>query len=586
MRAFERSWSTAKNLETRNGAIASLHALIPEQGATTGAHLIALYAASYIALGINKEHVRPVTVTDAITSFGTALMAAIPEQFDVKSQDGWQAVYARAIANSVPQQRQRLAGDLAHFQSIMVRDHALPSVEIFALLDALDVPNPTETVGFLTSAEQAASMAMANLRIAKSEFSGGPDAQKLAIRIKAIISTAYSSSLRDREFRLPLISDWRPDGEVGPCLRVRSNGLDFVKSTAGRRATFLTGPYSKQASESNGRLAGIAGRDGGSACQKLFVSEAAVSDHDLSHAMEAINADLRYVTGNSLAGIELTRKTWALRSYRNLAYASVDLWPVRDLLAEMGQARIGTMQGYYLHSPLAFMERMPCENALAASEAGWLLGMSPKAAQELIKRRSAWLWKSNLRPPGSGSMECALIQDLNLGDFQPSLHEAEQLALLLAAGTSPQNALSAMAWPLNLEARINRCLAELKSFGVSLRQEDSHWKLAPPARGHSDAAFQMMHKDERSWHSLTWIFSTWLADWRARDQRGISAIGADWELHVGASRAISNLSWTCVPAGHINSYYLGGKQKNAHSPWPTLRWMSFAAWLRKELVSA
>ena len=79
--------------------------------------------------------------------------------------------------------------------------------------------------------------------------------------------------------------------------------------------------------------------------------------------------------------------------------------------------------------------------------------------------------------------------------------------------------------------------------------------------------------------------TTWLADWRARDQKGISARSTDWERHVGTTSAVSGLDWTCVQEGHLNSYRLDGKQQNAHSPWPTLRWMSFAAWLRQELIS-
>lgn len=585
LRTFERGWSPRKDIESRNEAIASLYALIPEQGATTGMHIIALYAASYIALGISKEHVRPVTVIDAVMSIGTALMAAIPEQFDVKSQEAWQAVYARAIANAKPEQRQRLAGDIAHFQKIMARDHALPSVEIFALLDALDVPNSTESIGFLTPAEQAASMAMANLRVAIAEDSAGPNAQKLAICIQAILYAAHSSSLRDREFRLPQIVDWCSDGASGPYLRIRSNGLDFIKSTAGRRAAYLSGPYADQASVSIDRLAKLAPGDAESAQQKLFVPDAVLSDHDLNDALTLINSDLRYVVANPLAGIELTRKTWALKSYRNLTPGSFDLWPAHDFMAEMGQARIGVMQGYYLHSPLAFSERMPRETVLAPVEAGWLLGMSPKSAQELIKRPNAWLWKSTFSPSVSGSMDCAMAQDFEEGLFEPSLREAERLVLLLAAGASPRSALSAMAWPLKLESTLQRCMDELASFGVSIGEEGSLWKLAPPARAHSEAAFHLMRTDAKSWQSLAWIFSTWLADWRARDEKGISARNTDWERHVGTTSAVSGLDWTCVQEGHLNSYRLDGKQQNAHSPWPTLRWMSFSAWIRKELIS-
>ena len=585
LRTFKHRWSPSRDIETRNDAIASLHALIPEQGATTGVHLIALYAASYVVLGINKEHVRPVTVSDAVSSVGAALIGAIPEQFDVRSQAGWQAVYARAIDKAPQNQRQRLAGDLAHFQTIMVRDHSLPAVEIFALLDALDVPSPTEKVGFFTPAEQAASLAIATSRVGYTAARGTPEVQRLALRVQAIIAASHSSCIRNREFRLPLITDWCRDGGFAPHLRLRSNGLDFVKSAAGRRAVCLAGPHSELAIASIDRLVQLAACDSESARQKLFVPTEAMSDHGLEEAMALINSDLRYVTGNALSGIELTRKTWALNSYRNLVESSVDLWPVRELLAEMGQARMATMQGYYLHNPLAFLDKMPRDTALKPIEAGWLLGMSPKAARELLNRRAAWLWRSTWNPEICNSTECALMQEFGQGSFEPCLRDAEQLTLLLAAGASPRSALATMAWPQDLEPRLIRCLDQLASAGVALEDADRCWKLAPPARAHSNAGFEGMRSDAAAWHSLAWIFSTWLGDWRARDEDGFSASDADWQRFVGASASLAGMVWSCEREGHLIAYRVASNKPNGHSPWPTMRWMSFAAWIRQELVS-
>src|SRR5690606_11674094 len=153
---------------------------------------------------------------------------------------------------------------------------------------------------------------------------------------------------------------------------------------------------------------------------------------DLPGVMRKANADLSYVTANPLAAIDLTRKTWALAAFRRLGTGQSSNWPTIDLLSEMGQAAFRTMQGLYLHDSVVFLERMPFEPDLPRSVAGWLLGMTPTAAQRLLGKSHSWL-----RPALDGSrmpMEsdlCRLEVESARVPFEPLLADTEALLFLL-----------------------------------------------------------------------------------------------------------------------------------------------------------
>lgn len=585
---LESEWSPSMDEEVRAQAAQMLYRMVPAEGATNGVHLIALYGAGYIAQGLHKDRVRPVTIRDAVYSVGAPLLEALPEQIDVMSQTAWQSVYAKAIFRADPSQRSRLAGDLAHFQNVMHRDHRLPKVDMQTLLSAMDVPSPPQQLGFLTLAEEHAILEVAEARVSQTTERGSPSDQRLAICIRAVLAAGLTTSLRDREFRLPLTDDWRSEPGGVPHIKLRINGVDFVKTQAGRRAAHVSGPHADYAHSAIERQKEVVLLfEEFSARGKLFDPDsAAAGDSLLSDALEQANADIRYVVGNVNAGIEITRKSWALRAFSALHPSEIGLWQARDMLSEVGQASLTVMLGHYLHNPLVFLARMPQPPAITSSEAAWLLGMATKSARHLLGKESSWV----LPPQRVGAIESSSslnsITDHSIHAFEPTLRDAERLIDALAGGISPRRALISVAWPLNLESELVLILDELEAAGISVgpTANPTLSQLQPPSRRHAGAAFAQIRMDANSWSGLVWIFSRWLADWRSRDMDGITAPSKEWDAKVGTVETLASLTWVSRPVRHLNFYQMRREKRGAHSSWPSLLWMAFAAWIREAIV--
>lgn len=582
------NWSLAKDDPVRGEAITALKLLVPVGGPRSGAHIMALYAAAYLAEGLRKERVRPVTVQDAVYSVGGALIQALPEQADFSRHVLWQTTYARALQSCAPGDRVRLAKDLVHFQKVMAREYDLPAVNLSPLLDVLDLPAPPEPIGFLTRAEQHGAVSMAVRRVHAVADQGSPQDQLEALCALAITASAFSSSLRDREFRVPLLKDWQAEKNEPAQIKLRSNGVDFVKTQAGRRSVGLSGAYKSIAIDSINRLAALKAATSVALHRERLFSPAAfgIGQGELPDVMRKVNADLRYVTANPLAAIDLTRKTWALTAFREVSTGHFSNWPTIDLLSEIGQAAIGTMQAHYLHDSVVFLERMPFERGLSRAVAGWLLGMNPKAAKHLLCKSHSWLRPTPddlLGPMESGL--CRLEVEAARVPFEPLLADTEALLYLLAEGQTVQAATSLLAWPRRVNAAIDKALVELKDMGVSVKDGDGCKILRPPSRVQSDPSLDACRVDAHSWEPMAWIFDQWLADWRARDQRGVAARPSDWERVIGQGTRVSRLSWMAEEVGHMALYRLGAKDGKSHSPWPTFHWLALCAWVRQRVIA-
>lgn len=583
-------WTPANDGRVRAEAITSLRLLVPEDGARTGAHLIALYAAAYLEEGIRKAHVRPVTVQDAVYSIGSVLIEALPEQGDFSNPELWQAAYARLLHSCPSKDRHRLARDVTHFQKVMAREHDLPVVSLSRLLNVLDVPAPPEPIGFLTCSEQQGLISRATYRHDALAQQGRPSDQIDALRALAASACALSTNIRDRELRVPLVNDWRVSGDGTALIALRSNGLDFVKTQAGRRAVRLTGAHANVARDAIDRLLRLnAIRAASPQAQKLF-SPAAMETNgrELCEITAMVNADLRYVTANRLAAIDLTRKTWALAAFRSLDGSQLGTWRTRDLLAEIGHAGISTMQGHYLHDPLAFLERIPTERAPPRSVAGWLLGMHPKSARRLLEKRNSWLHQAQDHLPHlEGSHACELHALSPSVPYEPTLAETEVLLRLYAEGTSTAAAVDCLKWPRGISAAVEAALAVLRERGVGIGSHagEGEFALCPPLREAADASLEACIVDASGWAPMVWVFDHWLPDWRARHKKGVYASSHDWERIVGTHSPVSRLPWTHEPKGHMTFHHLPAKPGRSHSLWPQFRWLALAAWFRQEVMN-
>ncbi len=584
------NWSLAKDEVIRGETITALKLLVPVGGPRSGAHIMALYAAAYLAEGLRKERVRPVTVQDAVYSVGSALIQALPEQADFSRRELWQAAYARALQSCALGDQVRLAKNLAHFQKVMAREYDIPLVNMSPLLDALDLPAPPEPIGFLTRSERQGAVSMAMRRLQALADQGSPQEQQEALCALAITASAFASSLRDREFRVPLLKDWQAGKNEPAQIKLRSNGGDFVKTQAGRRSVALAGEYGSVAIDAINRLAALKGAPSVSRHREKLFSPAVfgVGQGELPDVMRRVNADLRYVTANPLAAIDLTRKTWALAAFRELGTGHFSNWPAIDLLSEIGQAAICTMQAHYLHDSVVFLERVPFERGLPRTVAGWILGMNPKAAQRLLSKSHSWLRPAadtSLVTTGSGL--CRLEVETAGVLFEPSITDTGALLFLLAEGQSVQAATSLLAWPRRINVAIDHALAELKNMDVVIGEGDGDGRriLRPPFRVQSDPSLDACRVDAHSWDSMAWIFDQWLADWRVRNQRGVAARPDDWERIIGHDTPVSRLSWMTEEMGHMTLYRLGAKDGKLHSPWPTFHWLAFCTWVRQRIIA-
>ncbi|SIQ34398.1 hypothetical protein [Solilutibacter tolerans] len=581
-------WRPDKSDEVRTQAALKLYRMVPAEGAKTGVHLIALYGAGYISEGLHKDKVRPVTVRDAVYRVGAPLLAALPDQMDVMSQAAWQTVYAKIIFTAEPSQRARLAGDLAHFQNVMHRDHGLPRVGMQMLLSAMDVPCPPQKLGFLTAAEEKACRTMADLRVAQTSNDGAPSDKRLAICIRAVLGAGLATSLRDREYRLPLVDDWSSDPRVAPHIKLRTNGQDFVKTQAGRRAAHLSGPhyeFARAAIASQRELNKLF--EEFSRRQKLFDPDSSSEGGSLlTDALAQVNADIRYVVGNANAGIELTRKSWALRAFGALDPSDNGLWQARDMLSEIGQASIAVTLGYYLHNPVVFLARIPRAAAIHSKEAGWLLGMAPKSAKHLLCKKASWLAPRKEDRTVAFPANAFSIFGHSSNSFEPTLRDAERLTDALASSISLRSALIAVGWPLKLESALAQILVELEEAGVLVGSvtDERLRHLHPPLRRQSDSVFDQLRIDAGSWKALAWLFGRWLEDWRSREMEGITASSKEWSEKVTAVGTLASLDWVSKPIRHLNFYQLNRAKPGAHSFWPSLLWMAFAAWIRGQVV--
>lgn len=582
-------WTPESDARVRAEAITLLRLLVPGGHVRTGAHLIALYAAGYLEEGIRKAHVRPVTVQDAVYSIGSALLDTLPERADFSSPELWQATYARLLQSSASTDRYRLARDITHFQKVMAREYDLPVVSLSRLLTALDVPAAPEPIGFLTRSERQAVISRATFRLEVLAQDGRPADQIDALRTLAVSASAFSTNVRDREFRVPLAKDWQVSGDGTAQFALRSNGLDFLKSPTGRRAARLRGPHAEVATVAVDRLLRLTELETAETqAQKLFSPAALGTDKgDVGEIMAMVNADLRYVTANPLAAIDLTRKTWALAAFRRLDAKHSGTWQTRDLLAEIGHAGISTMQGHYLHDPLVFLERMPAEPMPSRAAAGWLLRMHPQAARRLLAQPCSWLHRAQgLLPEGDGSLACQLYAPPSSCPFEPTLAETEVLLRLCAEGAAVEAAIDRLAWPRRIASSVEDALTALRASGVGVgpRVGEHDFALDPPLRESPDAELDACVVDASAWASLAWLFSQWLRDWHARHRKGVYATEDDWKRFVGAHGPVSRLPWTGQSKGRMTFHRLGATAGRCHSLWPTFRWIALAAWFRQEVL--
>lgn len=581
-------WTPGNDDETRSEAVAALRLLVPDGAPSTGVHVVALYAAAYLTEGLQKSRVRPITVQDAVYSVGHALSEALPEQADLSRREVWQATYARALEACPAKDRHRLANDLTHFQKVMAREFDLPVVGLSTLLIALDVPSPPEPVGFLTRSEQSAVVCFGRLRLEAEMAEGSPLGHEVALRELAVTTCALSTSLRDREVRVPQVKAWRHWEGDAPFVALHSNGQDFVKSEAGRRSLHPTGPFSPLFIETINRLVGLKqSRTELRPREKLFID----SDYSIGRASALrptcrVNADLRYVTRCPEAALDVTRKTWALRTFNGIGNNHVSLWPIRDFLSEMGQAGIATTLGHYLHDPVTFLKRMPKNSRKYRESAGWILGMVPKAAQRLLNQERSWLRPpADWQQPMSASVVMLPVFESH-AFFEPNLTDASALLALVANGQSIESASHALAWPTTAADQVASVLAVLRDRGVVLGSSDAGgmYSLSAPSRRHGHEALIRCAADAHCWRALAWIFETWLADWRARDLKGFTGRPADWERTVPQSSPLRRLPWRPKAKGHMTFFELTGARAHEHSAWPELRWMALSAWFLGRLL--
>lgn len=580
-------WTVAKDAHQRQEAVSALHMLVPNDGPQTGSHLIALYAAGYLRAGIRKDLVRPVTVQDAVYSVGTALTKALPEQADYSRREMWEATYARALEGCAIEKRANLAKDLTHFQAVMFREYDVPLVNFAPLLDALDIPAPPQLVGFLTRAEQEATVSIAKYRAGEAENERSPLEQREALSSLAIIATAHATNLRDREFRIPVCTDWHLDSEGSATIGLRSNSQDFIKTSAGRRAARLTGDFALIAKESLTRLSfSIDKPTSQLAKEKLFGSaDFARGRTDLSDVQAIVNEDLRYITSLPSAAIDLTRKTWAISAFRALDPKQPSLWYTRDLLAQMGQASIGVLQGHYLHDPLVFLERIQRSKNMTQTSAGWLFGMNPRAAFQLLSKESSWLRPKRAQEGQNSATVCELRVSFEPRHFEPTLCAMEELLNILAQGRSPRASLAIVAWPLQLENALSSAIKELEQSGLIIGQTDNDGfkSIDQPQRAHMHPALDACRSDAYSWNGLAWVFQQIMEDWRAWDSNGFAARPIDWAQRIRPDMPLAMLSWHEERMGHMTMYRLNADRKYGHSPWVAIRWLALAAWLRKRI---
>lgn len=580
-------WTLGADEALRNEAIIALRLLVPEGIPRTGAHVVALYAAAYLTEGLNKKNVRPITVQDAVYSVGEALIAALPEQVELSRREVWQAAYARALDACREQDRPRLARDLNHFQKVMSREYDLPLVGLDPLLSAFQVPSPPEPVGFLTGAEQAATISIARMRMDFCAVNGSPTEQEAALGVLAITAVVLSTSMRDREIRVPQINAWRDGKGTSPRIDLRSNGQDFVKSEAGRRAIRLSGSFAALAIESTERLVRLkTAVRGDDSNQKLFAPPSwRMEGVGVPSMMRQINADIRQVTDVSQAAVDASRKTWALAAFRGLGRGASSLWPAREMLAEMGQASISTMLGYYLHDPVVFIERLGGKNEVQASYAAWILGMVPRSATRLLNQGRSWIRPVDawVMPVTSTTFEFLL--GYSTRTFSPCLPDIEALISLIANEQSVASAMGVLGWPTSLIGVVEKAMDCLRGKGVMVGRAPATgmYELMPPTRAHANEALDACRKDAHCWKGMAWIFDQWLIDWRMWDRKGVTAKPADWEEQVGASSPIHRLPWQASPDGHMNFYELRGGRKHAHSAWNALLWSALSAWLLQRI---
>ena len=580
-------WTPVNDETTRGEAVAQLRLLVPDGVPRTGVQVAALYASAYLTEGLQKEHVRPVTVQDAVYAIGHALAEALPQQADLSRRDVWQTAYARSLAQCPEQDRFRLAKDLSHFQKVMAREYDMPVVSLAPLLNALELPSPPEPVGFLTRHEQSAAVSFGRLRLEAAMHKGSPGDQQTALSELAITTCMFSTPLRDREIRVPQAKAWRQSRDERPILALRSNGQDVLKSEAGRRSLHFTGPFASLSILTIDRLVQVKQTSSAfRAADKLFLPETdtpgTAGSTDLT---KQINADLRYITSCPLAAVDVTRKTWALRSFRALGTDHTSLWPTRDLLSEMGQASLETMQGYYLHDPLVFLVRLPRGGELASEHAGWILDMLPRTARRLLGQDHSWLRPRTSWVPPAGMDHCELPATTACGRYEPSVAAASGLLNLLAAGQSIDAAIGVLAWPNTLRDKIERVLATLRDHGVALGavETDGFYALAPPSRAHGHEALEHCAMDAHCWDALAWIFEQWLADWRMRGAKGFTARTRDWEQRVPRNSPVRRLPWKAEAQGHMTFHGLASGRTHEHSAWSAVRWLSLSAWVLRQL---
>lgn len=579
---FADRWTLGNDTETRAEAIAALRLLVPRGVPSTGVHIVALYAAAYLTEGLHKARVRPVSVQDVVYSVGHALSDAIPEQADLSQRKVWVAAYARAFAACEKMDRPRLAKDLTHFQKVMAREFTLPVVDLAPLLDALEVPSPPEPVGFFTAAEQAALVCFGRLRMEAAIAEGSPAEQEVALNALAITACGLSTSMRDREIRVPRVSDWNAREAEHPYLALRSNGVDFVKSEAGRRSLNPSGRFSNLAVASIDRLTRLKQSREVRTPRKLFLIDS--GDFDSSETQRQtvqINADIRCITGCPLAAFDIMRKDWARRSFDAIGADHPSLWPTRDYLSAMGQAGIATTLGHYLHDPVTFLMRMPRRRDIEPAEVGWILEMLPRTATRLLNQENSWL-RPGVDRQFSFDSDVSMLPELpGFGTFAPTVGDAAAVLAIVAEGQSVECALRTLGWPTRFVPLVTSALEDLASHGISIcpQRADGMELLKPPSRKHGHEALERSCADPNAVDALAWIFRSWMADWRKRNLKGFTARSSEWTTHVPETSPLHRLPWQQEPDGYMTYFSLPGERAHGHSGWVELRWSALAAWL-------
>jgi len=565
--------------------------------------------------GRHRKHLALSTIQGYAYAVGRPLQQAMPGEPMSTGAEEWEAAYLSAVAEADVDSRPARARALARFHWSLSQEFSIPEVS-FADIQLLAGASPQlADAGFLTQAELEATFWALASDVEELEAAfAAPELIHMARATELAAHVTFEAAMRPGESARLQFADV-PFKGAHDRVSIQKTSIQRLKTVNSRRRVFLCAPAIGSAEPLLASwITGVHARLRNEFAGTLPVFHQPSEPFDRiddATLFVRIGNVVRWATGEADARTYWLRKA-AIRQRleAHMKSSPQSLWPARDLLAEIGHGLLLMTLGSYTHDPVTPFLRWFKQgwNNVSADRIASASGLSVSRVSRRrgdrgltqrtgdVQARMAALLVSvpTIDPIGEGTKIDLPVTRFAGTCGQCSLEEMRGILQLIANEVAPESALSAFHWPALFALPLERVLKVLEDdYGISLShaKEGSRVGLvaisAPRWLSDHGGVADLVQLDSAS-PVLAGMCDSWLSVAQAAGlMEGVPGSKSKWEEWMTLLPALHEIAWderiqgrTLILRSPIASR-VGGI-----SPWPMIRWLMLAAWIRRAMLSA